>query len=183
MTTTARHRRPTPAGWLPVIVSAILGAALGAGAVALASPSPSPSAQQVTTQQAPSNTASSNTAPRPAEIVRLADPAAFAAPATDAAGMAVTVLRPEKVKGGVRLTIALANTSDIPITVDTGALGPHDPRFNDAIVPISMTPVRKKLVPGEGYTYQCVIKLPTMNAGRLAFVVGPVSVAGQAAGD
>jgi hypothetical protein len=97
--------------------------------------------------------------------------------------MSVTVLRPEKVKGGVRLTIALANSNDIPIIVDTGALGPYDPRFNDATVPITMLPVRKKLVPGEGYTYQCVFKLPTMDVGRLSFVVGPVSVAGQAAGD
>jgi hypothetical protein len=115
--------------------------------------------------------------------VRPVDPVAFAPPATDAAGMSVTVLRPEKVKGGVRITIALANSNDIPITVDTGALGPYDPRFNDATVPITMTPVRKKLVPGDGYTYQCVFKLPTMDVGRLSFVVGPVSVAGQAAGD
>ncbi|MGH3711537.1 MAG: hypothetical protein ACRDRQ_26310, partial [Pseudonocardiaceae bacterium] len=110
-------------------------------------------ASQVTTQQATSHTASSSApAPRPAEAVRPVDPVAFAAPATDAAGMAVTVLRPEKVKGGVRITIALANTSNVPVTVDTGALGPHDPRFNDATVPMTMTPARKKLVPGEGYT-------------------------------
>jgi hypothetical protein len=97
--------------------------------------------------------------------------------------MAVTVLRPEKVKGGVRLTIALTNTSDIPIIVDTGGLGPHDPRFNNATVPMTMIPVRKKLVPAEGYTYQCVFKLPTMDVGHLTFTVGSVSVAGQAAGD
>ncbi|MGH3717932.1 MAG: hypothetical protein ACRDRI_03645 [Pseudonocardiaceae bacterium] len=148
--------------------------------------SPSSPAQPGTAQQAPSNTASSNTASSSTaspQAARPVDPAAFAAPATDAVGMAVTVLRPEKVKGGVRLTIALANTNDIPITVDTGVLGPRDLRFNDAAVPMTMTPVRKKLVPGEGYTYQCVVKLPTMDVGRLAFVVGPVSVAGQAAGD
>lgn len=115
--------------------------------------------------------------------MRPVDPVAFAAPATDATGMAVTVLRPEKVKGGVRITIALANTSNVPVTVDTGALGPHDPRFNDATVPMTMTPARKKLVPGEGYTYQCVFKLPTMDIGRLTFAVGPVNVVGQAAGD
>ncbi len=97
--------------------------------------------------------------------------------------MSLTVLRPEKVKGGVRLTIALANTNNIPITVDTGALGPHDPRFNGATVPMTMDSVRKKLVPGEGYTYQCVFTLPTMDVGQLAFVIGPISVSGQAAGD
>jgi len=178
----ARHRGgSTPGRWLPVIGSALLGMALGAGVVAISSSSPS---GQVTTQQATSHTASSSApALRPAETVRPVDPVAFAAPATDAAGMAVTVLRPEKVKGGVRITIALANTSNVPVTVDTGALGPHDPRFNDARVPMTMTPARKKLVPGEGYTYQCVFKLPTMDMGRLTFAVGPVTVAGQAAGD
>jgi hypothetical protein len=97
--------------------------------------------------------------------------------------MVLTVLRPEKVKGGVRFTIALANNTDAPIVVNTGKLGPHDPSFNGAPVPVIMTPATKKLMPGEGYTYQCVIKLPTMNVGRLAFGVGPVTVAGQAAGD
>jgi hypothetical protein len=180
----ARHRGgPSPAKRLPIIISALLGAALGAGAVAVAS-SASPPAKQITTQQAPASTTSSSAAPpRPAEAVRPLDPVAFAAPATDAVGLAVTVLRPEKIKGGVRVTIALANTSTVPVTVDTGALGPNDARFNDAKVPVTMTPVRKKLVPGEGYTYQCVIKLPTMDVGRLAFKVGPVNAAGQAAGD
>lgn len=97
--------------------------------------------------------------------------------------MSLTVLRPEKVKGGVRVTIALVNTNDIPITVDTGALGPHDPRFNDTAVPMTMTPTLKRLAPGEGYTYQCVFKLPTMDVGRLSFVVGSASITGQAAGD
>jgi len=110
-------------------------------------------------------------------------PVTFAPPAVDAAGMSVAVLRPEKVKGGVRITVSLVNTSGVPITVDTGALGPHDPRFNDAPVPMTMTPARKKLVPGEGYTYQAVLKLPTMDVGQLSFAVGPVNVAGQAAGD
>lgn len=111
------------------------------------------------------------------------EPVAFAATATDATGMSLTVLRPEKVKGGVRLTIALANTTDAPIVVNTGKLGPHDPTFNSAAVPMTMTPATKKLVPGEGYTYQCVVKLPTMDVGHLAFGVGPVTVSGQAAGD
>jgi hypothetical protein len=146
--------------------------------------SPGSPARQVTTQQPTTSTPSSSTpSQRPAETVRPIDPVAFAPPATDAVGMAVTVLRPEKVKGGVRLTIALSNTSDIPIIIDTGALGPRDPRFNDATVPMTMIPVRKKLVPGEGYTYQCVLKLPTMDVGQLAFAVGPVNVAGPAAGD
>lgn len=182
MTATARHRRPSPVGWLPVIASAMLGAALALGAVRIASPhSPAP---HVTPQRETSAAASSPApAPRPSGTLRLVDPVAFAAPVTDAAGMSVTVLRPEKIKGGVRLTIALVNTNNIPITVDTGALGPHDPRFDDATVPMTMTPVLKRLVPGEGYTYQCVFKLPTMDVGQLAFVVGPVSVANQAAGD
>ncbi|MGH3765266.1 MAG: hypothetical protein ACRDTX_08975 [Pseudonocardiaceae bacterium] len=115
--------------------------------------------------------------------MRVFDPIAFSAPIADAAGMSMTVLRPEKIKGGVRLTIALVNTNDVPITVDTGAVGPHDPRFNNAAVPMTMTPVRKKLVPGEAYTYQCTFKLPTMDVGRLAFIVGTTGVAGQAAGD
>lgn len=93
------------------------------------------------------------------------------------------VLPPEKVKGGVRFTVSLVNTSDKPITIDTGALGPHDPRFNETTVPMSMASVRKKLVPGEGYTYQCVFKLPTMDMGQVEFSVGSMNIAGQAAGD
>ncbi len=133
---------------------------MGAGGLAIARPSPP--TQQASPQQAPtSNTATPNAAtpntatsestpPRPAGTERAVDLVAFAAPVTDAAGITMTVLRPEKIKGGVRFTIALVNTNDIPITVDTGALGPHDPQFNGATVPMSMTPVRKKLVPGEG---------------------------------
>lgn len=107
----------------------------------------------------------------------------FAKPATDPAGLSFTVLRPEKVKGGVRFTVALANITGSPITVNTGNLGPHDPRFNGTPVPMTMTPATKKLVPGEGYTYQCVLRLPTMEIGQLEFVLGPVTVAGLAAGD
>ena len=96
--------------------------------------------------------------------------------------MSLTVLQPEKVKGGVRLTIALVNTHDVPITVDTGAVGPRNPRFNDAAVPLTMTPARKRLAPGEGYTYQCVVKLPTTNVGQLSFIVGMAGITGQTAG-
>lgn len=95
----------------------------------------------------------------------------------------MTVLRPEKVKGGVRLTIALANATDAPMVVNTTELGPHDPTFDGAPVPMTMTPARKRLVPGEGYTYQCVIKLPTMDVGHLTLVLDKVTVAGPAAGD
>lgn len=182
MTTTARHRRPSPVGWLAVIGSALLGVALGAGTVTVASPG-SP-AQQVTTQQPTTSTSPYSTpSQRPAETVRPIDSVAFAPPATDAVGMAVTVLRPEKVKGGVRLTIALNQHQRHSDHRRHRRSGPHDPRFNDATVPMTMIPVRKKLVPGEGYTYQCVFKLPTMDVGHLTFAVGPVSVAGQAAGD
>jgi hypothetical protein len=192
---------------LPVIGAAVVGAALGAGTVAIASPN-APT-QQVTTPPAavtdaaaasmapsdtvPSTTGLSNTAPPntgrstkavpgPAETVRPMDPVAFSLPITDAAGMSLTVLRPEKVKGGVRLTIALVNTNDVPITVDTGAVGPRNPRFNNVAVPMTMTPARKRLAPGEGYTYQCVFKLPTTDAGQLSFIVGMTSITGEATG-
>ncbi len=183
MATNARHRRPSRGQWIPVIVSGLLGVALGAGGVDIVSPDPG--AQQATTPQQAA-TVRTPPPPAPAETAalgRTVGPVAFAPPATNAAGMSVTVLRPEKVPGGVRLTIALANANDSPITVDTGALGPRDPRFNGETVPMRMTSARKKLVPGEGYSYQCVIKLPTMDVGRLEFDVGPVSVSGMAAGD
>lgn len=143
---------------------------------ALANGEPGPS------NPGPSNTASSATAP-PAETVRPFERIAFAAPITDPAGLSMMVLPPEKVKGGVRFTISLVNTSHGPITINTGSLGPHEPRFNDSSVPMSMSSVRKKLVPGEGYTYQCVFKLPTMDVGQVEFSVGSMNVAGQAAGD
>ena len=197
---------------LPVIGAAVVGAALGAGTVAVASPyaptnqvttppaavadaaaaSMAPS-DGVPSNMAPANTAPSNTAPSnsgkstktvpaPAEAVRPMDPVAFSPPITDAAGMSLTVLRPEKVKGGVRLTIALVNTNDVPITVDTAAVGPRNPRFNNVAVPMIMTPARKRLAPGEGYTYQCVFKLPTTDAGQLSFIVGMASITGEAIG-
>jgi hypothetical protein len=46
-----------------------------------------------------------------------------------------------------------------------------------------MTPVTKKLVPGEALVYSCRVKLPDMNAGEMAFTVAGVPVTGQAAGD
>jgi hypothetical protein len=192
---------------LPVIGAAVVGAALGAGTVAIASPhaptnqvtTPPPAvADAAAASMAPSNTAPANTAPSntvpansgkstktvpaPAEAVRPMDPVAFSPPITDAAGMSLTVLRPEKVKGGVRLTIALVNTNDVPITVDTAAVGPRNPRFNNVAVPMTMTPARKRLAPGEGYTYQCVFKLPTTDAGQLSFIVGMASITGEAIG-
>jgi hypothetical protein len=177
--TTARHRRPSPGNWIQVVVALLLGAALGAGGLALAS-------SVLPTRQGPQQTASVSTAPArqlPPRPGTPPMPVAFAPPATDPVGMSVTVLRPERVKGGVRFTIALVNTSNAPLNVDTGALGPHEPRFNNEVVPMSMTPVFKKLMPGEGYTYQCVFKLPTMQTGQVAFTVGPVTVSGPAAGD
>ncbi|MGH3754079.1 MAG: hypothetical protein ACRDRP_15560 [Pseudonocardiaceae bacterium] len=164
-------------------MSALLGAALGVGATAAVtsgSPAPSAPAPPATSSSAPAPSRTpADSAARTAETV----PITFAAPATDASGVSLTVLRPEKVKGGVRLTVALANTTNAPIAVDTGKLGPHDQSFNGTAVPLAMTPVKKKLMPGEGYTYQCVITLPTMDVGQLAFKVGTVTVAGQAAGD
>src|SRR5262249_19557879 len=155
----------------------LLGVVLGAGATT-AVLIPTSSDQQLNQPRA----AASSTAPlpRPPEVVRAIDPVAFAPPVSDPVGMSLTVLRPEKVKGGVRFTIALANTSDLPINVDTGAVGPREPQFNNVAVPMSMTPVRKRLVPGEGYTYQCVLKLPTMDVGQVLFSIGQVAVAGQA---
>src|SRR5262249_2324254 len=148
MGTTARHRGPSPGRWFPVIGAALLGLTLGGGATT-AVLMPTSSARHL-----PQPTAAGSPAapppPSPASV-RVPDPVAFAPPFTDAIGMSLTVLRPEKIKGGVRFTIALANTSDMPITVDTGAMGPQDVRFNDVAVPVAMTPVRKRLMPGEGY--------------------------------
>lgn len=184
-TSPRRHRGPSRGRWLPVIVSVLLGAALGAGGMAaarsgLGSPAPPATAQPSAPSSVP---APSSTPVQPAETAPSVKSVAFAEPAINAAGMSLTVLRPEKVKGGVRLTIALANNTNAPIVVNTNELGPHDPTFNGAPVPITITPARKNLVPGEGYTYQCVITLPTMNVGQLAFVVDALTVTGQAAGD
>ena len=180
MVTSARHRGASSGRWFPVIGSALLGAALGAGATAAILMHTAPT-QRVT--QPPAAASSTAPLPRSPEVVRVPDPVAFAPPFSDAAGMSLTVLRPEKIKGGVRFTIAVTNTSDAAITVDTGAVGPHDPRFNDVAVPMTMTPVLKKLAPGEGYSYQCVLKLPTVNVGHVAFIIGQVAIAGHTAGD
>ncbi len=188
-TNAPRHRGPSRGRWLPVIVAGLLGVALGAGGMAAAtsasgSPAPPATAQPGASSSAPAPFSTpSSTAARPAETVRPVGPVTFVETATDAVGTSLTVLRPEKVKGGVRLTIALANTTEAPIVVNTGELGPRDPSFNGAPVPVTMTSARKRLMPGEGYTYQCVIKLPTMDVGQLTFRLGPVTVAGQAAGD
>lgn len=186
MTTISRHRRRPPAGWLPVIGAALVGAAVGAGALAIASPRSSTQQangpSETAAAAAASTVAANGTVPSPAEA-RASDPIAFSLPITDAAGMSLTVLRPEKIKGAVRLTIAVVNTNDMPITVDTGAVGPRDARFNNVAVPVTMIPARKRLVPGEGYTYQAVVKLPTTNTGQLSFVVGMARVTGPAAGD
>lgn len=132
-------------------------------AVALPPPSPAPS-----------------DAVRPAETLPSTEPVSFGVPATDSTGMSLTVLRPERINHGVRLTIALANTTDAPIVVDTGELGPHDQTFDGAAVPMTMTSTKKKVMPGEGYTYQAVITLPTTNIGQLELRLGTVTVAGQA---
>lgn len=164
-------------------MSALLGMTLGAGiaAVAWSAPGPAVSSTVITQETAPSSTPATP-APLPT-TARAIEPIGFAEPVNGPAGLSVTVLPPEKVKGGVRLTIALANTTDNPITVNTGELGPHDLRFNGAEVPMTMTPTTKKLMPEEGYTYQCVIRLPTMDMGQLALDMGSVTITGQAAGD
>ncbi|MGH8922398.1 MAG: hypothetical protein ACRD0H_29360, partial [Actinomycetes bacterium] len=107
----------------------------------------------------------------------------FAEPTIGPAGLSLTVPPPEKVKGGVRFTIALVNDTGVPVTVDTGELGPNDPRFNGATVPMTMNPTKKKIMPGEGFTYQCVLRLPTMDVGQLSFTFGALTVTGRAAGD
>ena len=181
MTTTSRHRRPA-SKLLPVIGAAFVGTAVGAGAVAIATPSPVAAGTGPASAVAANTVSSTAALPATAETVRPGAPIAFSPPITDAAGMSMTVLRPEKVKGGVRLTVALVNTNDVPISVDTGAVGPRDPRFNGATVRMTMTPALKRLAPGEGYTYQCVFTLPTRDAGQLSFVVGTARITGPAAG-
>ncbi|HET9254184.1 MAG TPA: hypothetical protein VFO16_03150 [Pseudonocardiaceae bacterium] len=164
-----------------MIGAALLGLTLGGGATTAVLLMPASSARQLTQ---PTTAASSPAVPpRAPEIVRVPDPVAFAPPFTDAIGMSLTVLRPEKIKDGVRFTIALANTSKMPMNVDTGALGPHDARFNEAPVPVTMTPVRKRLMPGEGYTYQGTLKLPTTEPGRVTFSISQTLISGQASGD
>lgn len=185
---TGRHRRQPPARWTLVIASALFGVALGASGAVIVDSDPHRPAPQAATTVAPSSVpappseTASSVEPPPGSR-RAVGPVAFAEPAIGPAGLSLTVLPPEKVKGGVRLTIALVNTTGAPIAVDTGELGPHEPRFDGAVVPMTMTPAKKKLVPGEGYTYQCVIELPTMNLGQLALVLGAVTVTGPAAGD
>lgn len=179
MGTAGRHRSSSSVLWLPVIVAALIGATLGSGVTAVAVSDPaSPAPPAITQAAAPS----SDPAPLPT-LERPVGSIGFAEPATGADGLSMTVLPPEKIKGGIRLTIALANDTNAPITVNTGELGPHDVRFDGAAVPMNTSLIKKKLMPDEGYTYQCVIKLPTMDFGQLEFTLGPAHVIGQAAGD
>jgi len=174
--TTGRHRASSSVVWLPIMVSALLGVLLGSWVTALAD---GPGTEPITNQAA-------EPSPTPTPPSTIANPIrsiGFAEPTTGPADLSLTVLPPEKVKGGVRLTIALVNNTGAPVTFDTAELGPHEPRFDGATVPMTMTPATKKLMPGEGYTYQCVVNLPTMDVGELAFILGAVTITGQAAGD
>jgi hypothetical protein len=109
-------------------------------------------------------------------------PVGFAQPAVTPNGLQVmSVLT--KIKGGVDVTLVAQNRGDHSVSVDTASLGPHDLTFRGAPVPVQMTPVTKKLVPGEALVYSCRVKLPDMNAGEMAFTVAGVPVTGQAAGD
>lgn len=181
MSASGRHRASSSVLLLPVIVSTLIGAVLGAGVVAAAAsdPEPDPPAPPVIAQAvAPSDESAS-----PAAIQRSVESVGFGETATDPTGLTVMVLPPEKVKGGVQLTISLINNSNTPITINTGDLGPHDIRFDGETMPMSMTPAKKKIMPGEGYTYQCGVQLPTMDPGYLELIFDSATVAGQAAGD
>ncbi|MGH3546842.1 MAG: hypothetical protein ACRDQU_01665 [Pseudonocardiaceae bacterium] len=59
-----------------------------------------------------------------------------------------------------RLTIALGNPTAMPMDVDTGQMGKPQLQFNGAPVFLYTVPVRKRLAPGEGYTFQCTAQLP-----------------------
>ncbi|MGH3915886.1 MAG: hypothetical protein ACRDTC_21130 [Pseudonocardiaceae bacterium] len=176
MATTGRHRAPSSVVWLPVIVSALLGVLLGSWVTAAAGGSEAKPITYETTAPSPVPGPASTTANPVTSI-------GFAEPAVGPAGLSVTVLPPEKVKGGVRFTIALVNGTAAPITVNTGELGPNAPRFDGATVPMTMTPANKKLMPGEGYTYQCMLRLPTTDVGQLSFTLGTLTVTGRTAGD
>jgi len=185
---TGRHRTSPSVLGLPTVVSALMGIILGSGVTALAVSAPQSPAPPVI---ANANAAAPSSAPPPSPPPTTQQPTTqlpvgsigFAQAAAGPDGLSMAVLPPEKVKGGIRLTIALVNDTSGPITVNTGELGPHDVRFDGASVPITTPITKKKLMPGEGYTYQCVVKLPTMDVGQLEFTLGSVTVAGQAAGD
>lgn len=176
MATTGRHRAPSSVVWLPVVVSALLGVLLGAWITAATGGSEAEPITYETTAPSPLP-GSASTTTKPVTSI------GFAEPAIGPAGLSVTVLSPEKVKGGVRLTIALVNGTAAPITVNTGELGPNAPRFDGATVPMTMNPANKKLMPGEGYTYQCMLRLPTMDVGQLSFTLGALTFTDRAAGD
>ncbi|MGH3938432.1 MAG: hypothetical protein ACRDTG_07310 [Pseudonocardiaceae bacterium] len=176
MATTGRHRASSSVVWIPILISALLGVTLGSCFMALADGSGTASTTHQTAELSPG-------AAPPSMIANPLSSIGFGEPTTGPADLSLTVLPPEKIKGGVRLTIALVNNTEVPVTMNTGDLGPHEPRFDGATVPMTMTPATKKLVPGEGYTYQCVLNLPTMDVGELAFTLGAVTITDRAAGD
>ena len=182
MGATGRHRTSSSVLWIPVIISALIGVTLGSAVTTVAvsdDPDPPPAPPPTVIQAA---APSSDPAPPP-KLERSIRSIGFAEPIIGPNGLSMTVLTPEKVKGGIRVTIALTNDTSSPITVNTGELGPHDVRFDGTTVPMTTPLTKKKLMPGEGYTYQCVLKLPTMDVGQLEFTLGTVTVTGQAAGD
>lgn len=183
MTTTGRHRRDPSALWTVIMASTLLGIALGASGAIVAESAASPSTPQAIAEQAIADEVTQHrlpVSPQAPGSIRLVS---FAEPATIPTGLSLTVLPPQKIRGGVLLTISLVNPTTAPIIVDTGELGPHDPRFDGAAVPMTMTPVTTDLVPGEGYTYQCVVNLPATGVGQLALTLGQVTVIGTAAGN
>lgn len=77
-------------------------------------------------------------------------------------GLAFTVLMPERMPGGVRLTIALANPTAMPMDVDTAQMGKPALQFNGYARAPYTVPVNKHLAPGEGYTFPCTAPLPAL---------------------
>ncbi|MGH3570214.1 MAG: hypothetical protein ACRDUW_00005 [Pseudonocardiaceae bacterium] len=178
MVTTARHRRRSPAWWITVVVAAALGAAIGGGGVLLATSAASPPAAPVTARKVAPPIAP---AVHPADTTSNVEPVAFAQPTPGPLGMTMELLTPERIPGGLRLTIAVSNPTTAPIMLDTGMMGPPELRFNGAPVYLYTVPMRKTLAPGEGYSWQCTLKLPTSDAGQLTFSLGSVTVAGRVA--
>lgn len=178
MVTTARHRRQSPVWWTTVVLSVALGAALGAGGVLLATsaasrPAPPVTARKVAPPRAP--------VARPADTTSNVEPVAFAQPTPGPMGMTMELLTPERIPGGLRLTIAVSNPTTAPIMLDTGMMGPPELRFDGAPVYLYTVPMRKTLAPGEGFSWQCTLKLPTSEAGQLTFSLGSVTIAGRVA--
>lgn len=168
-----RHRAPPRSPWT-LLAAALLGAGLAAaamlpflGAPTSASPPPVPGPPSAIATAPPST---------PGVV-------SFGEPLTGPDAVQVTALPPKKIKGGVRVSVALLNVGSAAATVSTGAVGPHDPTFRERPVPMSMETTSVRLVPGEGHVYACDITLPDMDSGRLAFGLGPGMVTGSAAGD